>query len=70
MNVKQLKELIADLPDDIKIVVPCRDHSYRNVSGEVSTALYSRPAGWTEDHGEEATPEESFGKRVQVVVIA
>ena len=71
-TVKQLKELIANLPDDAQVLVPGEDHSYRAASVEATTALREgrgRHSGWTEDHGEELTPEADYGKRMQVVVV-
>lgn len=71
-TVKQLKELIANLPDDAQVLVPGEDHSYRATRVEATTALREgsgRYGGWTEDHGEELTPEADYGKRMQVVVV-
>lgn len=70
MNVGQLKKLIADLPDDVKVVVPFEDHNYREPRAEVTTALHHRRDGWTEDHGEEYTPERQYGKRQKVVLVS
>ena len=38
MNVKQLRALIADMPDDAPVLVPAPDHSYRECAAEDGTA--------------------------------
>lgn len=35
MNIKQLKRLIADLPDDLEIVKSSYDHSYQDIESVV-----------------------------------
>lgn len=69
MTVKELSEIIANMPGDAKVLVPSSDHSYRDADGMVTTALYLRRRGWTEDYGEEHTPEAEYGKRMTVLVI-
>ena len=68
MTKQQLLRLIEQLPDNTPILVPAYDHGYREPHAEVTTAL--RQGGiWTEDWGEESTPEAEYGKREVVVVI-
>jgi hypothetical protein len=39
MNVKQLKELLENIPDNTEIVVPGRDHSYsRTYKADIESA--------------------------------
>lgn len=38
MNVKQLRKLIADMPDNTEIVVGDGDHSYRRAEAEIVDA--------------------------------
>ena len=40
MNIKQLKELIADLPDDLQILTDDRDHHYRKASVDIADVEY------------------------------
>ena len=69
MSVKELKEIIAGLPDETPVVSPGSDHSYRPASAEATTALMERRNQWTEDYGEDTTPEK-YGKRMKVVVVS
>lgn len=69
MTVGQLKKLLAELPDNTPVLVPAPDHSYRDrVSAGAITALYA-VEGWSEDHGEDVTPEAEYGKRYTVFVV-
>lgn len=70
MNIKELKAIIAGLPDETPIVSPGSDHSYRPASAEATTALLERRNQWTEDYGEDTTPEKEYGKRMRVVVVS
>ncbi len=36
MNIGKLKAKIADLPDDMIIVIPAYDHSYRKANASIS----------------------------------
>ncbi len=70
MNIKKLKEEIADLSDDALIIAPSGDHSFRVVQACAATALYdAKLRCWSEDHGEEITPEAEYGKRIDVLII-
>lgn len=69
MNIKQLKEIIKDLPDNMKIVMPGSDHNYNVVDARIDTALYSgEDRVYTEDFGDEYY-EKGDGERVRVLVI-
>ena len=68
MTVGDLRKLIRDVPDAAPVLCPGRDHSYREAAAGVTTAL-CHGHEWTEDYGEESTPEADYGKRVLVVVI-
>jgi hypothetical protein len=70
-----LKKLLSEVPDDALVAVPAPDHEYRAAHAEHTTALKqafpSNRGYWlTEDHGEELTPEKSFGKRIPVLVFS
>lgn len=69
MNVAQLRELLKELPDNARVVTGAPDHSYREARCEAGTALYDRRSGWSEDYGEEQTPEAEFGKRLPVLIV-
>lgn len=69
MTVKILKEIIKDLPDNVEIVTPSSDHSYKYIYCSVTTALKDDEGEWTEDYGESSTPESLYGKRKKVLVI-
>ncbi len=68
MNLKKFKELTKDLPDDTVLIVPTRDHDYREPKIDVTTAMNYDKGHYAEDHGEGTTPEGKWGKRVNVVV--
>ncbi len=69
MNVRQLKELIANAPDTMPVLITGNDHSYRIGNAVLTTALKESHATWTEDFGEEQTPEKEYGKRTDVLVL-
>jgi hypothetical protein len=69
MTIKQLRDLISTLPDDAKVVTSSFDHGYREVRFKFGTALRDKAGNWTEDYGEEDTPEAEFGKRVPVLLV-
>lgn len=45
LNIKKLKALIADLPDDMQVILPGSDHSYNRCRGSVSNVA------WDEGYG-------------------
>lgn len=70
MTIKDLKKLIDKLPDNMPVLVPSHDHSYRGrLYGFATTAMRDEFGDWTEDHGPEYTSEEDYGKRTKVFVI-
>ncbi len=70
MTVGELKKLISEVPDEVKILNPSTDHSLVEVDLVLSTALKSDEWNYTEDYGEEMTPEKDYGKRVQALVVS
>jgi hypothetical protein len=44
MNVKQLKELVMDLPDDTPVVTAGLDHSYREIKAVHCCPAVKSPA--------------------------
>ena len=69
MTKKELIERIKDAPDDALILGPDHDHNYRGITPDVTTALQDGNH-FTEDFGEDLTPESEHGKRVPVIVFA
>lgn len=69
MKVGDLKKVLRGLPDDIEVLVPGEEHSYRETEAMVTTALRNGSSGWAEDHRETLTSESKYVKRVSVVVI-
>jgi len=55
MKVKELRQKLADAPDDAEVVVPAPDHEFDKVTRVHSTtAFWSRSGGMLyEDHGDE-----------------
>jgi hypothetical protein len=68
MNVGEFRKLTKDLPDNTPFLVPKSNHSYRGVTGYETTALYDSGA-WTQDYGEDSTPENKYGRRLKVFVV-
>jgi hypothetical protein len=68
-NAGSLRKLLNNVPDETPIVVPSADHGYLPSTCIVTTALHEERNKWTEDHGEQVTPEAQYGKRVKVIVI-
>ncbi|MGI0077501.1 MAG: hypothetical protein ACREAU_08905 [Nitrosopumilaceae archaeon] len=56
MKVLELKKLLETAPDDATVVVSSRDHSFQEVLCRMTTGLKDGRE-WTEDFGEEQTPE-------------
>jgi hypothetical protein len=69
MNVRDLKKLLENAPDDALVMVPGHDHSYREAHCELTTGLKEGRNQWTEDYGEETTPEAEYGKRLPILLI-
>lgn len=69
LKVSALKALLATAPADAIIVIPSMDHVYKTATAEVTTALHDGE-DFSEDFGEDLTPESHYGKRVNVVLIA
>lgn len=69
MKVKDLKTLLENAPDDATVVVSGHDHGYRECSCTMTTALKENWYSWTEDFGEEKTPEAEYGKRLPVLLV-
>lgn len=70
MKVKDLKAMLANVPDDVDVVVPSFDHSYISAYAYETTALINKRKKYTEDFGEDVTPEKEWGERVPVILIS
>ena len=68
-TVAQLRKILAELPDNAPVLLSYGDHSYRQPSAFSGTALLDKKHGWSEDCGEQFTPESDYGKRVQALII-
>lgn len=74
MTVKDLKLMLQQVPDTAIVVVFAPDHEFREACAEMTTGLLSnerrgRCAIFTEDFGEDKTPESVWGKRTTVILI-
>jgi hypothetical protein len=70
MKLSKFRELTENLSGNTEILTPSRDHSYREVCFDITTVLYRKELHiWSEDYGEEDTPEKKYGKRMEVIVI-
>ena len=68
-TVKELRALIADVPDDTPVLTPGADHGYTPGSFQLTTVLQESRRAWCEDHGEALTPEATYGKRITALVV-
>jgi hypothetical protein len=68
MNVKRLKDLIRDLPDNITVVTLASDHSYREAfrCNVTESVYHSRYGQYDEYYGESLLPNQ---KMVNVLLI-
>ena len=62
MNVKQLKKLLKDAPDDATVLIPGSDHSYYEGHASVETVAVIRnkrgyPTHWAEYYNDESMSE-------------
>ncbi len=69
MKVRDLKNLLKQAPDDATVVVRAYDHGYIEASFMTGTGLL-QDGQWTEDFGEEKTPECEYGKRLPILLVA
>lgn len=72
MKVKDVIKELSQADPEAYVVIHAPDHSYASVNFNGSrkeTGLFSRSTGWTEDYGEDITPEADYGKRLPIVVI-
>ena len=70
MKVSDLKKLIATAPEDAVLVVPAPDHSMRPAMAGIGTVLFDRKSYlWTQDYGEDSTPEADYGKRIPALIV-
>ena len=69
MKVRDLKKLLEAAPDDATVVVPADDHSYREARCELGTGLLEGRNQWSEDYGEDCTPEAEYGKRLPILLV-
>lgn len=68
MNVKQLKQMIANLPDETPVLLEDRDHSYRSATGTHISTL-CKHGRFSHDFGEALTPEAVHGTRRSALLI-
>lgn len=67
-TVGELKKLIADLPDDMKILVPSSDHSYYEAAVVVDEATYSKKYHHWSEHWEDI-PLDKGDVKVDVLIV-
>lgn len=69
MKVRDLKKLLENAPDDALVMVPADDHGYREANCQLTTGLMESRNQWTEDFGEDTTPESEYGKRLPILLV-
>lgn len=72
LTVKKLMKFLSEFEEDAVVLIPSDEHMYRYPYLQYTTALEENSSYgiYTEDHGEEFTPESEYGKRVSAVVIS
>jgi hypothetical protein len=70
MTLGQFLDKAKDFPREAILVTPGSDHSYRLAEADSTTALQEGRNEYTEDFGEEDTPEAEYSKRVPVIVFS
>lgn len=70
MKIKDLKKIIEKLNDDMVIVTPSYDHSFRKIEEVFTTNIrYDSKNGIiSEESGDEKVDQE-LGKRIEVLVV-
>lgn len=70
MNVKTLKGIINNLPDETPVLIPGSDHNYRGSCAAITTAIfYPSENVFNEDFDEDLTGDPMKPKRIRIVVI-
>ncbi len=69
MKVRDLKKLLETAPDDAVVVVSSHDHSYREARCDLTTGLKDGHNRWTEDYGEEDTPQSEYGRGLPILLV-
>lgn len=70
MRVRELKALIANLPDETRVLVPGDDHSYRaRIDADIADVVYKEEDGyWGEYY--QMVPLEPGEEKVRALVIS
>lgn len=69
MTKLQLLKLISGHPDNMPVLIPAGDHSYRAADVSVDSAIfYPRQHQFEEDHGDENIEE--GGRRIAAIIVS
>lgn len=69
MKVRDLLKVLYGADLDAVVLTPTHDHGYCEAAVSIGSALEEARGVWTEDHGEEVTPEAQYGRRVPAVIV-
>ncbi len=70
MNIKELKRVIKDLPDNMKIVILGQDHSYHEAITTIYTVLFDENENiYIRDFERNDVSKKEYDKRVKVLVV-
>lgn len=70
MNLGQFRELTKNLPDNTFVFLEGTDHDYRVAHASIGSVLANfKEHVYTEDFGEDKTPEAEFGKRIEALIL-
>ena len=70
LKAKDLIALLQKAPPNSIVVCSGPDHSYRPLKAEITTAMHEGDGRYSEDFGQEITPDPEHGNRVDVILIA
>ena len=69
MTVSQLKVLLSNLPGEAKVLLQVSDHRLILADVKSGTAFDDGKGVYTQDFGENLTPEVHYGQRIKALVI-
>lgn len=69
MNAGQIRRLLEDWPDAMPVLLKGPGYNYRPANASVVSVLKDEDGYYSEDLGEDVTPEKFYGHRIKGIVI-
>lgn len=71
MTVSQLLKILDRCDPETRVVTTFADHEYCLAKAVPGMALYDDASDvYTQDYGEQSTPESLYGKRIKVLIVS